>query len=60
MLEPEPLLAQLHALRKEYQDDVESPEYLALHHAFLFISYNIGAFKAYVASVAEKEAKKNS
>ncbi len=58
MLEPEPLLAQLYALRKEYQDDTESPEYLALHHTFMFISYNIGGFKAYVAAENEREAKK--
>lgn len=55
MLEPEPLLAQLYALRKEYQDDPESPEYQALHHAFMFISYNMGAFKNYVA---EQKTKK--
>ena len=43
------LLAQLYALRKDYADDPEDETYQALHHAFLFISYNIGAFKEYVA-----------
>lgn len=43
------LLAKLYALRKDYADDPEDETYQALHHAFLFISYNIGAFKEYVA-----------
>jgi hypothetical protein len=51
------LLARLYALRKDYADDPEDETYLALHHAFLFISYNMGAFKDYVAKEAEKEDK---
>ena len=42
------LLAKLYALRKDYADDLEDETYLALHHAFLFISYNHNAFKDYV------------
>ena len=48
------LLAKLYALRKDYADDPEDETYLALHHAFLFISYNMGAFKDYVKAEAEK------
>jgi hypothetical protein len=48
------LLAQLYALRKDYADDPEDETYQALHHAFLFISYNIGAFKKYVEEQAAK------
>ncbi len=50
----EPLLAKLYALRKDYQDDDECDDYLALHHAFLFISYNMDAFKKYVAHEKQK------
>ncbi len=48
------LLAKLYALRKDYADDPEDETYIALHHAFLFISYNMGAFKEYVKKEAEK------
>jgi hypothetical protein len=49
------LLAKLYALRKDYADDPEDETYQALHHAFLFISYNMGAFKEYV----EEERRKS-
>ncbi len=49
------LLARLYALRKDYADDPEDETYQALHHAFLFISYNMPAFKEYVRKEAEKE-----
>jgi hypothetical protein len=52
----EQILSKLNELRKDYQDedDPESLEFQALHHAFLFISYNMEAFKKYV-----QEAQKN-
>ncbi|MFO0849087.1 MAG: hypothetical protein U0871_11120 [Gemmataceae bacterium] len=50
----EQMLARLYALRKDYADDPEDETYQALHHAFLFISYNIAGFKKYVE---EEEAK---
>jgi hypothetical protein len=55
-LTPEKLLAKLYELRKEYQDedDPDNEEYLALHHAFLFLSYNMEAFKKYIQDVASK------
>lgn len=57
MLTPEQLLAKLYELRKDYQDDdPDNVEYQALHHAFLFISYNMEAFKRYVREAAEKES----
>jgi hypothetical protein len=56
MLNADQLLARLYALRKDYADDPEDETYLALHHAFLFISYNMGAFKDYVKAEAEKKA----
>ena len=58
VLNADQMLARLYALRKDYADDPEDETYQALHHAFLFISYNIGGFKDYVKKEAEKpEAK---
>jgi hypothetical protein len=48
------LLARLYALRKDYADDPEDETYQALHHAFLFISYNVGAFRKYVEDQSAK------
>jgi hypothetical protein len=49
------MLAKLYALREDYADDPEDETYLALHHAFLFISYRMGEFKEYVAEASKKE-----
>lgn len=57
MLTADQLLARLYALRKDYADDPEDETYQALHHAFLFISYNMAGFKDYVKAEAEKAAK---
>jgi hypothetical protein len=59
VLNADQLLARLNDLRKDYADDPEDETAQALHHAFLFISYNMGAFKEYVKREAEKaeEAK---
>jgi len=48
MLTTEQILARLYALRKDYADDPEDETYQALNHAFLFLSYQIAAFKEYV------------
>jgi hypothetical protein len=55
----EQLLSKLNELRKDYQDedDPENLEYLALHHAFLFISYNMEAFKKYIQEVQKKPSR---
>jgi hypothetical protein len=57
MLTAEQILARLYELRKDYQDDEEDEHYQALHHAFLFLSYQMEAFKKYVQEAAAKEAK---
>ena len=44
----------LYALRKDYADDPEDETFQALNHAFLFVSYNMAAFKEYVRREAEK------
>jgi hypothetical protein len=55
----EQLLSKLNELRKDYQDDDEPDnlEFLALHHAFLFISYNMEAFKKYVEELRLKSGR---
>jgi hypothetical protein len=55
MLSAEQLLDKINKLRKDYADDPEDETYQALHHAFLFISYNMSAFKEYVKKEMEKE-----
>lgn len=54
MLNADQMLARLYALRKDYADDPEDETYQALHHVFLFVSYNMGAFKDYVKKEVEK------
>jgi hypothetical protein len=51
------LLARLYALRKDYADDPEDITYLSLHHAFLFLSYRMNDFKAYVEEERKKQEK---
>lgn len=53
----EQLLARLYAVRKDFADDPADETYLALHHAFLFLSYNIAGFKKYVEEEAAKVEK---
>ncbi len=53
----EPLLAKLNELRHEAEDDREDLEYLALHHAFCFISYKMGEFQKYLNEVEERESQ---
>lgn len=54
MLNADQLLARLYALRKDYADDPDDETYQALHAAFLFLSYNMGAFKEFVKEQAAK------
>lgn len=48
-MKPEPILAELNRLRKDAQGDLADIEWLALHHAFVFISYKMSEFQKYVA-----------
>ena len=52
----ETLLAELNRLRKDLDEDPTDIEWLTLHHAFCFISYQMGAFQQYVDSEAAKGA----
>jgi hypothetical protein len=55
MLAAEQLLDKINKLRKDYADDPEDETYLALHHAFLFMSYEIGPLKKYLEEAASRE-----
>ena len=55
MLSAEQLLDKINKLRKDYDDDPEDPTYQALHHAFLFMSYQIGMLKEYLKNAAGRE-----
>jgi hypothetical protein len=57
MLTADQLLARLYALRKDYADDPEDETYQALHHAFMFLSYRVNDFKAYLEE-QKKDGKK--
>lgn len=51
----EPILAKLNELRHDAEGDKEDIEYLALHHAFCFISYKMGEFQKYLEEAARNE-----
>jgi hypothetical protein len=53
-MKAEPILAKLNELRHEAEDDREDIEYLALHHAFCFISYKMAEFQRYLNEVDQK------
>ena len=52
-MKAEKLLAKLNELRHDAEDDKESMEYLALHHAFCFLSYKMGEFQKYLNEVED-------
>ena len=56
MLTAEQLLDQINKLRKDYADEPDEPTYQALHHAFLFMSYQIGLLKEYLKVAAAQQA----
>ena len=51
-MKAEALLAKLNELRKEAEGDPKDMEWLALHHAFCFISYKMGEFQKYLDETA--------
>lgn len=52
----EPFLAELNRLRKDLGGDETDPEWLAIHHAFCFISYKMSDFQKYIDE-AEKRGE---
>jgi len=59
-LSADQLLARLYALRKDYADDPEDETFQAIHHAFMFISYNMSEFRAYVEDDQKKRSESDS
>ncbi len=55
-MKAEPILAKLNELRHEAEDDKTDMEYLALHHAFCFISYKMSEFQKYLNEVAKDDS----
>lgn len=51
-MKAEILLARLNELRKDAEGDPADIEWLALHHAFCFISYKAAEFQVYLDEVA--------
>jgi len=47
-MKAEKLLAELNRLRQDLDEDPADIEWLALHHAFCFISYKLGDFQRYL------------
>ncbi len=47
-MKPEPILAELNRLRQDLDRDPTDIEWLALHHAFVFISYKTAEFAQYI------------
>lgn len=56
-MKAEPILAKLNELRHEAEDDPTDIEYLALHHAFCFISYKMSEFQNYLNEVEKSGGK---
>lgn len=52
-LKAEPLLAKLNELRHDAESDKTDVEYLALHHAFCFLSYRMSDFQRYLNELSD-------
>lgn len=55
-MKAETMLAELNRLRKDLDEDTTDIEWLALHHAFCFISYQMADFQKYLNEQSEKGA----
>jgi len=53
-MKPEPLLAELNKMRKDIGEDPTDAEWLALHHAFCFISYKMTEFQQYLDDAEQR------
>ena len=52
----ETILAELNRMRKDIGEDQSDLEWLAVHHAFVFLSYKTGEFQKYL----EEETRKGT
>ncbi|MCC6661333.1 MAG: hypothetical protein IT437_10650 [Phycisphaerales bacterium] len=55
-MKAETILAELNRQRKDLDEDPSDVEWLALHHAFCFLSYRMGDFQRYLDDQAAKGA----
>lgn len=55
-MKAETMLAELNRLRKDLDEDPTDIEWLALQHAFIFISYKTGEFQKYLDEETRKGA----
>jgi hypothetical protein len=55
-MKAETILAELNRMRKDIGEDRADLEWLAVHHAFVFLSYKMGDFQKYL----EEETKKGA
>lgn len=53
-MKAEAILAALNKMRKDMGEDKSDIEWLAVHHAFVFLSYKLGEFQKYVDEAAKK------
>lgn len=53
-MRPETILAELNRLRKDLEADDTDLEWLAMEHAFRFISYQIADFGQYIREADER------
>ncbi len=56
-MKAETLLAKLNDLRHEAEGDESDPDWLALHHAFCFLSYKMAEFQRYLDEVETKDGQ---
>ena len=55
-MKAETILAELNRARKDLGEDKSDIEWLAIHHAFCFVSYKMGEFQKYLDEEAKKGA----
>jgi hypothetical protein len=55
-MKAETILAELNRMRKDLGEDKGDLEWLAIHHAFCFVSYKMGEFQRYLDEEAKKGA----
>lgn len=53
-MKAEPILAALNQVRNELGKDLTDPQWLAVHHAFCFISYKMGDFQKYINEAEQR------
>jgi hypothetical protein len=55
-MKAERILAELNRLRKDIGEDPTDPEWVAVHHAFVFLSYKVADLQRYLDEEAKKGA----